>query len=142
VSALTLDAMVALLGPLLRLLIAPANRRDLALRQQVARPRLQGMDCFSWIWLFTTGKDWRRACGRNGFNQLEDFTEPRSRHRATGRDYGLWAAVFAANAPLLRFGEGQELGEGSEAVALGYPVMPVGDGFGDRFLHVHSSQLG
>jgi hypothetical protein len=77
VPTLTLDAMFTLIGPLLRLLIAPANLRDLApeslaFRQQLAvfkrkgpRPRLRGMDCFSWVWLSRTGKGWQRACRRN-----------------------------------------------------------------------------
>jgi hypothetical protein len=73
VSALTLDAMVALLGPLLRLLVSPASLRDialenLALRQQLGvfkrkcpRPRLRRADRFLWVWLSKSWKDWRRA---------------------------------------------------------------------------------
>ena len=56
--------MLALLGSLRRLVVSPANLRDialenLALRQQVAvfkrkcpRPRLRGRDRFFWVWLF------------------------------------------------------------------------------------------
>jgi len=65
--------MLPLLGSLLRLLVAPANLRDialenLALRQQLAvfkrkrpRPRLRGRDRFFWVWLSRSWKDWRRA---------------------------------------------------------------------------------
>ena len=70
---LTLEAMFALLGSLLRLLVSPANLRDialenLALRQQLAvfkrkcpRPRLRRMDRFFWVWLFRSWKDWHRT---------------------------------------------------------------------------------
>jgi hypothetical protein len=37
----------------------------------------------------------------------DDLTNPRPRHRATGRDCGLWAAAFAMNASISHFGEGQ-----------------------------------
>lgn len=65
--------MLALLGSLLRLLVSPANVRDialenLALRQQLAvfkrkcpRPRLQRRDRFFWVWLSRSWKDWHRA---------------------------------------------------------------------------------
>src|ERR1700758_155144 len=65
--------MFALLGSLLRLLVSPANLRDialenLALRQQLAvfkrkcpRPRLRGIDRFFWVWLSRSWKDWHRA---------------------------------------------------------------------------------
>ena len=36
----------------------------------------------------------------------------------------------------------REPGRGSEAVALGDPVMPVGDGFGGGLVHVDPGQLG
>jgi hypothetical protein len=42
----------------------------------------------------------------------DDLTDPRPMHRATGRDCGLWAAVFATNAPLSRFGEGHRFTAG------------------------------
>ena len=60
-SALTLNAMFALLGSLLRLFVSPANLRDialenLALRQQLAvfkrkcpRPRVRRTDRFFWF---------------------------------------------------------------------------------------------
>jgi len=38
-------------------------------------------------------------------DQPDEITDQRPRHRATGRDCGLWAAVFVANASLSRFGE-------------------------------------
>ncbi len=65
--------MLALLGSLLRLLVSPANLRDLvlenlALRQQLAvfkrkcpRPRLRRADRFFWVWLSRCWKDWQRA---------------------------------------------------------------------------------
>jgi putative transposase len=82
--------MYALLGSLLRLLVSPANLRDialenLALRQQLAvfkrkclRPRLRRADRFFWVWLSRSWKDWHRtmvivrpetvvACHRKGF---------------------------------------------------------------------------
>jgi len=46
-------------------------------------------------------------------DQPHDVTYQRRRHRATGRDCGLWAAAFAANASLSRFGEGQVVGRNS-----------------------------
>jgi hypothetical protein len=73
VSALTLAAMFALPGSLLRLLVSPANLRDialenLALRQQLAvlkrkcpRPRLRRTDRFFWVWQFRSWKDWHRT---------------------------------------------------------------------------------
>jgi len=73
VSTFTLEAMLTLLGSLLRLLASPANLRDialenLALRQQLAvfkrkcpRPRLRGRDRFFWVWLSRSWKDWHRA---------------------------------------------------------------------------------
>ncbi len=72
-STLTLDGMLALMGSLLRLLVSPANLRDialenLALRQQLAvfkrkrpRPRLRRADRFFWVWLSRCWKDWHRA---------------------------------------------------------------------------------
>lgn len=65
--------MLLLLGSLLRLLVAPANLRDIALenlapRQQLAvfkrkcpRPRLRRRDRFFWVWLSRSWKDWQRA---------------------------------------------------------------------------------
>lgn len=65
--------MFALLGSLLRLLVSPANLRDialenLALRQQLAvfkrkcpRPRLRRTDRFFWVWLSRSWNDWHRA---------------------------------------------------------------------------------
>ncbi len=40
-------------------------------------------------------------------DQPEDIPNQRPSPGATGRDRGLWAAIFAANTPLSRFGEGQ-----------------------------------
>jgi len=40
-------------------------------------------------------------------DQPDEITDQRPRHGATGRDCGLWAAVFVANASLSRFGERQ-----------------------------------
>ena len=45
--------------------------------------------------------------GKGRLDQPDDITDNRPRYTATGRDCGLWAAVFAANASLSRFGEGQ-----------------------------------
>jgi putative transposase len=65
--------MFALLASLLRILVSPANFRDvalenLALRHQLAvfkrncpRPRLRRMDRVFWVWLSRSWKDWRRA---------------------------------------------------------------------------------
>jgi putative transposase len=65
--------MLALMGSLLRLLVSPANLRDialenLALRQQLAvfkrkcpRPRLRRVDRFFWVWLSRCWKDWQRT---------------------------------------------------------------------------------
>ncbi|HMD95795.1 MAG TPA: IS3 family transposase [Terriglobia bacterium] len=65
--------MVALLGSLLRLLVSPANLRELALenlalRQQLTvfkrkcpRARLRRADRFFWVWLSRCWKDWQRA---------------------------------------------------------------------------------
>jgi putative transposase len=73
VSTLTLDGMLALMGSLLRLLVSPANLRDialenLALRQQLAvfkrkcpRPRLRRADRFFWVCLSRCWKDWHRT---------------------------------------------------------------------------------
>ena len=48
----------------------------------------------------------RHLSGRR-LDHPDDLTDPRLRHRAAGRDRGLWAAVFVATASLWRFGEGQ-----------------------------------
>ena len=72
-SALSPDAMFVLLGSLSRLLVSPANLRDialenLALRQQLAvfkrkcpRPRLRRTDRLFWVWLSRSWKDWHRV---------------------------------------------------------------------------------
>jgi hypothetical protein len=73
VSALTLDAMFALLGSLLRLLLSPANLRDIALenltlsqqlavmKRQSPRPRLRTADRLFWAWLSRIWPNWRNA---------------------------------------------------------------------------------
>ena len=65
--------MLARHGSLLRLLVSPANLRDIALenqalRQQLAvfkrkcpRPGLRGRDRFFWVWLSRSWEDWHQA---------------------------------------------------------------------------------
>ena len=62
------------------------------------------------LFFFSCTQFQNRECGHlsaQKLDQPDDITDQRSRHRATGRDCGLWAAVFAADASLSRFGEGQ-----------------------------------
>jgi hypothetical protein len=68
----------------------------------------------------------RHLSGRR-LDHPDDLTDPRLRHRAAGRDRGLWAAVFVATASLWRFGEGQ-LGnrliiEAESGTANGGPIQ-------------------
>jgi len=110
--------MFTLLGSLLRLLVSPANLRDiarenLALRQQLAvfkrkspRPRPRKADRFFWVWLSKSWKDWHRALvivrpetvvawHRQGFRQFGQAREretpnQRSALRSRGRGHCLF----------------------------------------------------
>src|ERR1019366_4228212 len=62
--------------------------------------------CRSLTWIAATYLAQGGHLSGQRLDHPHDLTNPRPRRRATGRDRGLWAAIFATNAILSRIGEG------------------------------------